>query len=105
MVKVVADRVTFQPFPDPVASPISRGTLAVVVWVAPFSVMGVNANDAGVETKASVPADKPSEDTILTTYVNSSPQALGLVPDDVVTYTSTTPDPAGDVTVIDVELE
>jgi hypothetical protein len=48
-VKVVEVAVTFQPEPDPVASPMSKASVAVMFWLVPFSVVaGKVTVDAGV---------------------------------------------------------
>jgi hypothetical protein len=39
---VVEVAVTFQPAPDPVASPIEKASVAVIVWLAPLSVVDGN---------------------------------------------------------------
>jgi hypothetical protein len=56
-VNVVEVAVTFQPAPEPVASPMSNGSVAVIVWFAPFSaVVGNVSVAAGVLLmKESVP--------------------------------------------------
>jgi hypothetical protein len=48
-VKVVEVAVTFQPEPDPVASPMSNASVEVIDWLVPFSVVvGKVSVDAGV---------------------------------------------------------
>jgi hypothetical protein len=51
-VNVVEVAVTFQPEPDPVASPTSNASVAVIVWLAAFRVVAGNVSAAaGVELR------------------------------------------------------
>jgi two-component system, cell cycle sensor histidine kinase and response regulator CckA len=56
VLNVVDVAVTFQPAPDPVASPMSIACAEVTVWSSPFNV-AENVTFGGVETKPSEPAE------------------------------------------------
>lgn len=54
-VKVVFPSVTFQPPPDPVASPMSSVWVAGIVWVLPLSVVVEKVTLPGADAKDSGP--------------------------------------------------
>src|SRR5690242_521754 len=56
VLNVVDVAVTFQPVPEPVASPMSSACADVTVWSSPFSV-AENVTFGGVETKPRDPAE------------------------------------------------
>jgi hypothetical protein len=57
-VKVVEVAVTFQPEPDPVASPMSNASVEVIVWLVPLSVVAgkVSVADGVLLMNARLPA-------------------------------------------------
>src|SRR6266516_4661462 len=56
VVKVVEVAVTFQPAPEPLASPMSRAWVVVTLWSTPARV-AVKLTAGGAETKPSEPAE------------------------------------------------